>query len=790
MKVLIAASAFILWCECIAAVQALVSLDRLPASDIIAADPELGTLAHRIEDLRMRRSGAEWELVWALENAAEKLNGDYIVGTQLHPAEARRLLVEAMGMVPNARKPENIIGPPVPYLRQQAHYGLGKAALDLYDQRAEEYASKHPIISLDSMSPSWDTTTEAHLLLTDAAMSFRAAIDDEIATKGVWQPEADQMMQARLGLLQAVWARDMWPETFAAARAIYDFLYTLSPRQGDLSYFVQQRAISQLRRLVGGYLGYLTSKKPGTRSDEYLFQALQMAEASYELHAVDLASSRMRPGVSGAAGLLQDYQLALEVARSARRELFNATDAALGAFLNGRTTTWLSSSQDDPTYIRLLAALKKAEQARTELATLHPLETSTLTPSIVSIEDIQAALRPHEGLLFIYIGELDSVSWVITPVLSEFRVAAFRGQKQILPDVAIIRRSMRLNHVTQHPPEFAAGAAYRLYSSLLESLRPLLKNTQTILLVESWQLRSIPLAILLEQKPKSETFDTKAARKAPWLVRDFAFTVLPTVSSLRALRTSQMQRPQPPETLLAMGDPDLDEGCYSLTALMPHSGDSSEEMEVSGLCNLPGAGSELDQVAGAIAPSSASRVILKKASATVSKLLATKPERFEVIYFATHALLPALNPQTPNGVHQAALVMTPEGNQGGRALLKTSDIMPMHLSADLVVLSGCDTAGRGEDSPEALTGLARAFFFAGARELLATNWRVDSDATVALMTVVFNEFRTVPDESVPQVLRAAQLKILSEPSATDYAHPVFWGSFVVVGEGGRPGIAR
>jgi CHAT domain-containing protein len=764
----------------------------LPAPAIIAADPALRELAGQVEALRKRGSAAAWELAWDLENAADRLNGDQVIAPGSgHPQEARQLLVEALALLPNAHRPPNMLGPDVPFLRQQAHYGLGKAALDLYDQRGAEYAASHPISLSTLAAPRpWETTSEAIQLLTDSATSFGAAIQDEADTaRGNWQPETDQMMRARLGLLQAVWSRQMWPETFAAAEGVYDFLYSLSARQAELSYLLQQRAVSQLKGLVTGYLGYLTLKQAGIRSENYLFRALQMAEAGYELHALDLAASRVAPSVSGAAGLLHDFQLALEDARAAEREIYARHAALFSRFLSIQQVT--SDQVLSEAYERRRTALGRAEQARAALTTSHPLEASILTPRIVSITDIQAALKPGEAMLFIYVDAVDTVCWVITPTASNFHIAPFSFEKRVSEDIAMLRRSLRLDPAAEHPPAFEGRAAWRLYNLLIAPVRPLLKDTRLLLLVESSQLRSIPLAVLLEQEPATDTLDVKAARTAQWLARDFAFSLLPTASSFPALRSRRMPRPPSQELLLGIGDPDLHDGCSaSLTALMPRATGTSDRTAIIGLCDLPGAGSELDRVAAAIAPPPASRVVLEKTDATFSKVMAADPGRFEVLYFATHALLPSPTAKSSGGLRQAALVLTPEGGSDGRALLKTSDIMPMQLSADLVVLSGCDTAGGGENSAEALTGLARAFFFAGARDLMATNWPVDSNATVALMNSVFDRMKTTPQENMPQVLQAAQLAMLSHPSEPDYAHPIFWGSFISVGDGERPGAPQ
>jgi CHAT domain-containing protein len=125
---------------------------------------------------------------------------------------------------------------------------------------------------------------------------------------------------------------------------------------------------------------------------------------------------------------------------------------------------------------------------------------------------------------------------VITPTSSEFHVAAFSFEKRISEDVVQIRASLRLNKQADHPPPFAAKRAYHLYDVLIAPLRAALEDVRTVLLVESFQLRSLPLGVLLTRDPQTDTLDAADARDAPWLIRDFAFSVLPTASSLTALR--------------------------------------------------------------------------------------------------------------------------------------------------------------------------------------------------------------------------------------------------------------
>jgi CHAT domain-containing protein len=102
-----------------------------------------------------------------------------------------------------------------------------------------------------------------------------------------------------------------------------------------------------------------------------------------------------------------------------------------------------------------------------------------------------------------------------------------------------------------------------------------------------------------------------------------------------------------------------------------------------------------------------------------------------------------------------------------------------------VVLSACNTAGGASDKPdaEALSGLARAFFYAGARALLVSHWAVNSDATVALITKAFDEIKADPKIGRAEALRRSMLALIQ--TGNNNAHPSNWSPFVVVGEGAR-----
>ncbi len=107
----------------------------------------------------------------------------------------------------------------------------------------------------------------------------------------------------------------------------------------------------------------------------------------------------------------------------------------------------------------------------------------------------------------------------------------------------------------------------------------------------------------------------------------------------------------------------------------------------------------------------------------------------------------------------------------------------LKLNADWVILSACNTAGGETKNAEALSGLAKAFFYAGARSLLVSHWYVDSHATVALITKAFDALKRDPKIGRAGALRQAMRSLITEGENT--WHPSKWAPFVAVGEGGK-----
>ena len=146
--------------------------------------------------------------------------------------------------------------------------------------------------------------------------------------------------------------------------------------------------------------------------------------------------------------------------------------------------------------------------------------------------------------------------------------------------------------------------------------------------------------------------------------------------------------------------------------------------------------------------------------------------RARYLLFSTHALLSETMPS------QSSLVLALSGDAPEDGLLQALEVDALRLEADLVVLSGCETGLGDNVRGEGLIGLARSFFHAGARRLVASLWRVADCSTADLTVELFRQLHRQPSPDPAEALRAAKLRLLARPA---YAHPYHWAPFVVVG---------
>jgi CHAT domain-containing protein len=289
----------------------------------------------------------------------------------------------------------------------------------------------------------------------------------------------------------------------------------------------------------------------------------------------------------------------------------------------------------------------------------------------------------------------------------------------------------------------------------------------------------------------SEINNIAAYRDAAWLMKRHAITVLPAVTSLKALRLfGRKERGAKP--LVGFGDPIFGPEQPEISPVRSAkvaaktraygdywTGSEINRAALASAPRLPETADELKAIAQKLgAP--ASDVYLR-GTATVTNVKRAKLSDYRVVYFATHGLVAG----EVKGLGEPALLLTlpKEPSPFDNGLLTASEVAQLKMNADWVVLSACNTMAGDKPGAEALSGLARAFFYAGTRALLVSHWAVDSQAATRLTTSTFEQLRLNPGIGRAEALRRAMLEYMNDISNPLNAYPAFWGPFAIVGEG-------
>jgi CHAT domain-containing protein len=344
---------------------------------------------------------------------------------------------------------------------------------------------------------------------------------------------------------------------------------------------------------------------------------------------------------------------------------------------------------------------------------------------------------------------------------------------------------------------FDLAAAHELYVGLFGPIEALIKDKPLLLIAPSGPLTALPFHLLVTDKPgiavpQMQSNDMAVYRDAAWLVKRHAVTVLPSVANLKVLRvlarkgqaTKGDKRPAK-KPMIGFGDPVFAPDQNKVVARSRayadywHGASVDRARLADALAPLPDSAEELKAVAAKLGASSSDIHLGRNATeANVKRLLLAD---YRVVYFATHGLVAG----DVEGLGEPSLALTlpnaPSELDDG--LLTASEVAQLRLDADWVVLSACNTAAGEKPGAEALSGLARAFFYAGARALLVSHWRIDSKAAARLATSTFDIMKSNQTIGRAEALRRAMLAYLDDRSDIWNAYPGFWGSFSLVGEG-------
>jgi len=431
------------------------------------------------------------------------------------------------------------------------------------------------------------------------------------------------------------------------------------------------------------------------------------------------------------------------------------------------------------------------------------------------LSQVITAMEPDEAIISLVSGRHESYLWVIT---ADGRISArkiAKTKEDWNEDVLVIRENLevtggRLSNMST----FDTDAAYKLYSDLLLPQEDHWSTAKHLIFVFDNDLATITMGMILRSDVASIPTDSlkfDGLRSLPWLIKTHATSLVPSVASLTLLRQGKKSKTTR-NAFLGFGDPVFNkmDAATRIASIkvtdnsQSRGGDTISLRAISTtrslnkagfdrLKRLPGTADEILAIAGIVGSDPTRDIFLgrRATEATVRELNASGALRnYRILSFATHGLVPG----DLDGLLSPALALSapldgPKGDWDD-GLLTADEIMELDLDADWAILSACNTAASQSSSTEAFSGLGQAFFYAGAKALLLSNWPVFDDSTRLLMVELFKHESASSNRA--QALRLAMLKLIDHgkfeidgDAIFSYAHPLFWAPFTLVGDGGK-----
>lgn len=558
--------------------------------------------------------------------------------------------------------------------------------------------------------------------------------------------------------------------------------------------------------MAAGALGNGGGNWQGRSADDLVNDAFIAAQWSGQ-SAASAALAKLAARFSRGAGALAE----LEKERQDLARLSEAADRAYVALL-GQTGEKDTAARAEAAAKRdRLASDLAAIEAR--MAQMDPAYADLTRPTAMTIAEVQAMLAPDEAMVLMAPSMDATYVFAISRETSGWTRAEAWGEKPLGEAVSTLRAAIGgapASRATTLGGSAAAASAkafdrklaHSLYTGLLAPVETVLAGKLRVMTVTSGVLGELPLALLVTDRPVGGDADREAVAGTHWLADRFALTTLPSASSLKALRCMLVQggaavagckgmtgrRAGVPRTsakaplLAGVGAPTLRGAPQADTRAPPYaaafSGELADTTFLRKLAWLPGSLAELNAVAGDFPQGKA--VIVTGDAATESAVKESVAiAEAQYVIFSTHGLLASQS--SVSG--EPGLVFTPPEESAKSdhddGLLTASEAAALRLQADLVVLSACNTAASdGSAGGEGLSGLARGFFYAGARSLMVSHWPVSDEATSRLITGVFQRLRA--KENPAMALQEAMRELRHDPR---WASPEYWAPFVLVGTG-------
>jgi CHAT domain-containing protein/tetratricopeptide (TPR) repeat protein len=644
----------------------------------------------------------------------------------------------------------------------------------------------------------------------EAGRYYSTLVDRSIRALGLQHPVVIARLAAatrnRLHLASAA------PRSVAGARLLVSAVRTrlaLAPptAAADAQRAREANAQSADLLLLPDAVWTAAAQKPGKKKmpNPEVFAALQDATAGTTSSAIARASAR-NIAASKSPALAQAVRLRQDLADqwAANESLFSSTVAT--ASEDGRLLreTLATEKQRLATDIdRIDARLRIEFPGYFSLVRPEPLNIAATQRLLSNDEAILLAIPSEFGTHVVAVSR-KGFKWVRSDWTQiEVETAGRRLLWDVGAEVGVDALQASRWEAEGGPGyPFDRKTAFALYRQLVAPVADVLAGKRHIFIASGGVLSSLPFGILVTEAPQGADGDPSALRATKWLADAYTLAVIPSVQSLQLLRRAREQSAGEATTSFAgYGDPSLEgqaESRGSRSRKTPSarsafrsgitaSGAATIDItSLNSLARLPGTAVELENIRAALgAPSSSVHV---QREATEGAVKSADLTDVRMLALATHGLMAG----ELRGVAEPGLVFTPpqKASEQDDGLLTASEIAALKLNADWVILSACNTAaGDGSKGAQGLSGLARAFFFAGARNLLVSHWPVRDDVAARITVDTIRRKQSDPRlaraEALQQAMRAIRNDTSHDSANDTWAHPNAWAPFSLIGDGAR-----
>ena len=662
----------------------------------------------------------------------------------------------------------------------------------------------------------------------EAEQSFKRSLEILERSFGADHPNAGSALSS---LAWVHMARRDWTSAYSFSRRATDIPIRRAMRdRNDVGRTQSSSGVSELQRLNMRFAMLVKAahrladqqQNQSARLAEESFVAVQWAQGSGAAASLAQMSAREAKGSTALAHMVRERQDLVSEWQS-NDKLLTAAGSRPAEQRNQQAETELR--------VRLAKIDARIVKIDAGLAKEFPEYAALVNPEPLTFRGVQTQLRANEVLVLffdtpaLYGTPDETFVWAATK--DKMRLVRLElGTQGLAREVQALRCGLdaaasdaatspcgALQAAAGGPLIFDLARAHQLYRTIFGQIEEVIKDKH-LLVVPSGALTALPFNVLITDPPDAGFGNNPAYGSAAWIARRHAITVLPSVSSLKALR-DLAKASKAAHPFIGFGNPLLvgpdgtdkrawDRQSCAITPSGPLQiaarsvrtalskfvrGGLADVELVRSQYPLPETADELCAVAKAMRAREDALYLGAKANEmTIKKLSADgKLAQARVVHFATHGLIAGETEMLATSRTEPALILTPpeKATEVDDGLLTASEIAQLKLDADWVVLSACNTAAGDSDKPgaEALSGLARTFFYAGARTLLVSHWAVNSDATVRLIAKAFEELAVDAQIGRAEAMRRSMLALVN--SGEGFAHPANWSPFIVVGEGAQ-----